>query len=44
MGGSILGAEAIFNFLKKKIKKKIYFFDNLESDKLIEFKKHENLK
>jgi glucose-6-phosphate isomerase len=43
MGGSILGAEAIFNFLKKKIKKKIYFFDNLESDKLIEFKKHENL-
>ena len=26
MGGSILGAEAINNFLKKKIKKKIIFF------------------
>ena len=25
MGGSILGSEAIYNFLKKKIKKKIYF-------------------
>ena len=30
MGGSILGAEAINNFLKKKIKKKIYFFDNID--------------
>ena len=26
MGCSILGAEAIYNFLKFKIKKKIYFF------------------
>ena len=26
MGGSALGAEAIYNFLKFKIKKKIYFF------------------
>ena len=26
MGGSVLGAEAIYNFLKFKIKKKIYFF------------------
>ena len=25
MGGSILGAEAIYNFLKTKIKKKVYF-------------------
>ena len=35
MGGSILGAEAIYDFLKKKIKKKIQFIDNLEdiSDK-----------
>ena len=35
MGGSILGAKAIYNFLKKKIKKKIQFIDNLEdiSDK-----------
>ena len=29
MGGSILGAEAIYNFLKNKIKKKIVFFNNL---------------
>ena len=35
MGGSILGAQAIYDFLKKKIKKKIQFIDNLEdiSDK-----------
>tara|TARA_B100000989_G_scaffold275560_1_gene235195 strand:+ start:671 stop:1834 length:1164 start_codon:yes stop_codon:yes gene_type:complete len=31
MGGSILGTKAIFNFLKKKIKKKVIFFDNLLS-------------
>ena len=41
MGGSILGAEAIYNFLQKKIKKKIYFFDNLDEDKIEEFKKKE---
>ena len=29
MGGSILGAKAIFSFLKKKVRKKIIFFDNL---------------
>tara|TARA_Y100001960_G_scaffold304521_1_gene357799 strand:+ start:13 stop:1176 length:1164 start_codon:yes stop_codon:yes gene_type:complete len=29
MGGSILGVEAIYNFLKSKIKKKIVFFNNL---------------
>ncbi len=29
MGGSILGAEAIYYFLKNKIKKKIVFFNNL---------------
>ena len=38
MGGSILGAEAINNFLEKKIKKKIYFFDNLNLKKLSRFK------
>ena len=42
MGGSILGAEAIYNFFQKKIKKKIYFFNNLDENKLIEFKKKEN--
>ena len=31
MGGSSLGAQAIFEFLKIKIKKKFYFIDNLES-------------
>ena len=43
MGGSILGAEAINNFLKKKIKKKIYFFDNIDSKKILELKKKEEL-
>ena len=42
MGGSILGAEAINNFLEKKIKKKIYFFDNLDIKKISKFKKKEN--
>ena len=31
MGGSTLGAQAIYDFLKKKIKKKFYFIDNLQS-------------
>ena len=39
MGGSILGSEAIYNFLSKKIKKKIYFFNNLDNEKLLNFKK-----
>ena len=32
MGGSVLGAEAIYNFLKKKIKKKLIFVNNLNSN------------
>ena len=32
MGGSILGSEAIYNFLKKKIKKKLTFINNLNSN------------
>ena len=32
MGGSILGSEAIYNFLKPKIKKKITFVNNLNSN------------
>ena len=43
MGGSILGAEAICNFLNKKIKKKIYFFNNLDEEKIFNFKKKENV-
>ena len=31
MGGSTLGAQAIYNFLKSKIKKKIDFVDNLKN-------------
>ena len=41
MGGSILGIEAINNFLVKKIKKKIYFFDDLNISKISNFKKKE---
>ena len=44
MGGSILGIEAIHSFLKIKIKKKIYFFDDLDSNKILNFKKKENSK
>ena len=33
MGGSSLGAKAIYNFLSPKIKKKFTFFDNLSSKK-----------
>ena len=44
MGGSILGSEAIYNFLSKKIKKKIYFFNNLDNEKLLNFKKEIKLR
>ena len=40
MGGSILGAQAIYSFLKKKIRKKIIFFDNLNDDKIKNFQKN----
>ncbi len=33
MGGSILGARSIYNFLKKKIKKKLIFKDNFDLEK-----------
>lgn len=39
MGGSILGTEAIYNCFKKKIKKKVYFFDNINSEEILYFKK-----
>ena len=32
MGGSILGIEAIYDFLKKKVKKKVTFVNNLNSN------------
>jgi len=31
MGGSSLGIQAIYDFMKPKIKKRFYFFDNLDS-------------
>ncbi len=43
MGGSILGAAAIYDFLKFKIKKKFYFFDNLDQDSIQEIKQNEDL-
>jgi len=43
MGGSILGAETIYNFLKKKIKKKFHFVDNLSPKLKKEKKKIANL-
>ena len=43
MGGSILGSEAIKNFLQKKIKKKVYFFNNLDLGVILKLKKKENL-
>mgnify|MGYP001182704581 FL=1 len=39
MGGSILGSEAVFNFFEEKIKKKIYFLDNLNEKKIRDLKK-----
>jgi len=38
MGGSILGAKAIYDFLGFKIKKKFIFFDNLDEEKIHKIK------
>jgi glucose-6-phosphate isomerase len=43
MGGSILGAEAIYNFLENKIKKKFFFLSNIDEIKLLKLKKNINL-
>ncbi len=43
IGGSILGSQAIYDFLKKKIKKKFFFVDNLASKKNFKKKKMTNL-
>ena len=43
MGGSILGAEAIYNFLEKKIKKNFIFINNIDEIKLLKIKKNINL-
>ena len=44
MGGSILGTKSIFSFFKKKIKKNVYFFDNLDDNLYFQFKKIKNIK
>ena len=43
MGGSILGTEAIYDFLREKIKKNFYFINNLQSSTKISKKKYINL-
>ena len=44
MGGSVLGTQAIYDFLKYKIKKNFVFIDNLQNKKnKIEKKKYLNL-
>ena len=44
MGGSILGTKSIYSFFKKKIKKEVFFFDNLDLDLNLKYKKIKNLK
>ena len=44
MGGSVLGTKSIYSYLKKKIKKKFFFFDNLDENLHVEFEKIKNLK
>ena len=39
MGGSVLGSEAIYESLNNNIKKKFYFFNNIDTEKLLKFKK-----
>ena len=44
MGGSILGAKSIYSFFPKKIKKKLFFFDNLDEKLHQNFSHIKNLK
>ena len=44
MGGSILGTKSIYSFLKKRIKKEVFFFDNLDLNLSLKYKKIKNLK
>jgi glucose-6-phosphate isomerase len=43
MGGSILGIKSIYSFFRNSIKKKVFFFDNLDSNLYLKYKKIENL-
>ena len=44
MGGSILGTKSIYSFLKNKIKKNVFFFDNLDPNLFAKYKETKNLK
>jgi len=44
MGGSALGAEALYSFFKDKIQKNFIFFNNLDQLKIENIKKKKNLK
>ena len=44
MGGSILGSKSMYYMFKDKIKKKFYFFDDIDSKKISSFKKKEKMK
>ena len=44
MGGSILGIKSIYSFFQKKLKKKVFFFDNLDPNLNLKYKKIKNLK
>ena len=43
MGGSILGTKSIYTFLKKKIKKNVFFFDNLDGNLNLKYKEIKSL-
>ena len=44
MGGSILGIKSIYSFFKTKVKKEVFFFDNLDANLHTQFSKIKNLK
>ena len=43
MGGSILGAEAIYELLSNKIQKEVHFFDDLSNKDILKFKKNRKI-
>tara|TARA_B100000945_G_scaffold293399_1_gene269315 strand:+ start:869 stop:1987 length:1119 start_codon:yes stop_codon:yes gene_type:complete len=43
MGGSILGAKAVYSFLKNKVNKKLIFIDNLDQANLLKIEKENTL-
>jgi len=44
MGGSVLGSEAIYSFLRKKIKKELIFLNNIDPNELQKLKIKKDLK